>query len=282
MIREGDRVVAFAPSKAGIMERALLLALVEFAPNIEPSVPKLAVMLGTNDRQVRRLIQRCESLGLLHVVHRVGQRSRYELTLPDPGLSVTPDGASPLTERPGTPDTQSGEPLTERPPKQTTKRATADNTLHVATGDAPETPGSSSKKPKGKVSSNGKNRGRPKKVDPPDPRVRVFWDHWHAEFRRIKGEDPTLTPRQHGRAGRAFKEMAVALDANTSITDSEATGKVVITRAIEAGYHVQPWAIAEKFNNYTGRKAPQRGTNGTPIQPNHGNFDVSEYTEAAQ
>jgi hypothetical protein len=121
MIREDERVVAYKPGPANIQERALLLALVEFAPNIEPSTTALAMMLGTSERQVRRLLRTSEQKGLLRVEQRPGQRSRYVLTTLDPGLIVRPDASSPLTNSPPTPDGQSSPPRTNRPPKQTSK-----------------------------------------------------------------------------------------------------------------------------------------------------------------
>jgi len=63
-------------------ERALLLALIEFAPNIEPSVATLADMLESDDRTVKRLLRSLQTKGYLRVTMRTGERSFYELALP--------------------------------------------------------------------------------------------------------------------------------------------------------------------------------------------------------
>lgn len=105
--REGDKVIGYTRTPASIKERALLLALVEFAPNIEPSTASLATMLGTSEREVRRLLRSAEAKGLLRVELRTGHRSRYVLTC-DPGHSVPPqegqNDAEPRTPCPPTPD----------------------------------------------------------------------------------------------------------------------------------------------------------------------------------
>jgi hypothetical protein len=120
--RKADRIVAYTRGPASIKERALLLALVEFAPNIEPSSAALATMLGTSEREIRRLLRSAEAKGLLHVEQRKGQRSRYVLAQLDPGHIVLPNEADePRTERPPTPDTLSSPPRTPCPPKQTRK-----------------------------------------------------------------------------------------------------------------------------------------------------------------
>lgn len=119
--REGDRVViAEVGTRATISERVLLIALIEFAPNIEPSTALLAHMVGTDERSIRRLLRSCESKGLLQVEHRPGARSRYTLTC-DPGLKVPPGAQPPRTQGPGTPDSESSPPRTQGPPKQTSK-----------------------------------------------------------------------------------------------------------------------------------------------------------------
>lgn len=69
--------------------------LVEYAPNIEPSMTALAQELGTSRQQIIRIIDRCEALGLLSV-RRNGHRKRnhYELTMTDPSL-LTADPSDP-------------------------------------------------------------------------------------------------------------------------------------------------------------------------------------------
>jgi hypothetical protein len=113
-------VKEYIASPATMTERVLLLALVEFAPNIEPSTESLALMVGTDERSVRRLLRSCEAKGLLQVEHRTGRRSRYTITC-NPGFTVPPDAESPLTESPSTPDSEPAPPRTQSPPKQTSK-----------------------------------------------------------------------------------------------------------------------------------------------------------------
>jgi hypothetical protein len=120
VVREGDRIVTMVETGASITERALMLALVEFAPNIEPSTGRLASMLGTEERSIRRMLRSCEAKGFMLCERRDGKRSRYRLAF-HPGRSVPPDVASPRTESPNTPDALPGAPRTERPPKQLSK-----------------------------------------------------------------------------------------------------------------------------------------------------------------
>jgi hypothetical protein len=136
--RENGKVIAFEAGATTPAERLLLLALVEFAPNIEPSTVLLARMMNVDERQVRRLLRSLEQKGRLLVEQRAGQRSRYHLTdadpghhvPPNPGHGVPPDEPSPRTPCPPTPDTTSGGPRTPRPPKQTSKAdKKADNDL---------------------------------------------------------------------------------------------------------------------------------------------------------
>lgn len=117
-------IFQLAGLKANIMERALLLALGEHSEGEGLTVPKLASMLGTSDRQIRRLLRSCEAKGLLQVQHRPGQSNTYALhpILRQGGRSVTPDAPSSPAPTPtekaapvATPDTQS--PRTTRPPK---------------------------------------------------------------------------------------------------------------------------------------------------------------------
>lgn len=137
LVREGEKVIAYADTNASIKERALLLALVEFAPSIEPSTSALASMLGTSEREVRRLLRSAQAKSLLGVQHRPGHRSRYVIT--DPGHNVPPADMSPRTQCPPTPADMSSPPRTYCPPKQTTKAdKEADNTLRARPGSPKE------------------------------------------------------------------------------------------------------------------------------------------------
>lgn len=131
---EGSKVVEYQKAPGKMNQRALLLALVEFAPNIEPSTTALASMLNTDERVIRRLIRSCEASGLLVVERRDGQRSRYTITCLDPGQIVPPDAESPRTNQTSTPDYLVSLPRTNSPPKQTIE---ADNKAGCAAGAAP-------------------------------------------------------------------------------------------------------------------------------------------------
>ena len=119
LVRNAEgKVTEIVKTPGKMSERALLLALVEFAPNIEPSTASIALMLGTDERSVRRLLRTCETKGLLLVERRSGLRSRYSITC-NPGLIVPPDTKSFRTNSPPTPDELVLAPRTIRPPKQT-------------------------------------------------------------------------------------------------------------------------------------------------------------------
>lgn len=57
-------------SSASATERLLLLVLTDYAPNIEPSVARIALDMGVDARSVRRLIKSCQAKGLLAVTER--------------------------------------------------------------------------------------------------------------------------------------------------------------------------------------------------------------------
>lgn len=107
-----------------ITERALLLALVEFAPCIQPSVATLGQMLGSDARVVRRLLRSCEAKGLLRVVPRSSGKghlaNHYEL-LCDPQLAAPESEVR--TQSPEGTDVESGGVRTQGPPKQTIQAA---------------------------------------------------------------------------------------------------------------------------------------------------------------
>lgn len=119
--REAEKVIGYTGNAATARERLLLLALVEFAPNIEPSTAALVSMTATDQRTVRRLLRSCEAKGLLKVVPRPGARSRYLLNPCDPGRCAPPDDTSSGSMCPSTPGTAPAPPRVQRPLKQATK-----------------------------------------------------------------------------------------------------------------------------------------------------------------
>lgn len=127
IVREpgSDKVKSVIRTGASTNEIAFQLALVEFAPNIEPSTATLAEMLGTDARCIRRWSKSCQQKGLLKVTPRKSSSNlhatnHYEL-LCDPGLKVRTDTESVLAVSPSPTDTESGEVRTVSPPKQTSK-----------------------------------------------------------------------------------------------------------------------------------------------------------------
>lgn len=115
-------------NKASSTECALLAALVEFAPNIEPSVATLANMLGMDPRSIPRVLKSCQKKGLLKVEARpgLGKKATNRYTLLHPGQVVprqivTPDDLPPLTISTATPDNCCAGPPTDCHPKQITK-----------------------------------------------------------------------------------------------------------------------------------------------------------------
>ena len=132
IVRDGEKVRGFVKTSATITERAVLLALVEYGPNISPSVTALAAMLGTDERSVRRLLASCARKGLLLVDRRPGFRSTYTLLM-NPGLKVRTDSESGLTQRQDGPDSEPGGPRALSPVKQTRE---ADKKAEAQTSDS--------------------------------------------------------------------------------------------------------------------------------------------------
>jgi hypothetical protein len=246
--RENGKIAVYEPGPANIQERAMLLALVEFAPNIEPSTMLLASMLGTSERQVRRLLRSCEDKGLLRVELRTGHRSRYHLTaaadpglsvLPDPGPIVPPAHPEPRTDSPPTPDQLSGAPRTNSPPKQTTKAdKKADNDLasfRLLSSEPPK-----------------------KKSSKADRKPRV------ARWTRIPAE---WQPTPEHRA------LAVELGVNFDGELENFRDHEFRSPKSDGDACFRTWLRNAKKFAPTGGNGAHRG----PRQPNHGVFDVSAY-----
>ncbi|HEX3850348.1 MAG TPA: hypothetical protein VHW01_05240 [Polyangiaceae bacterium] len=202
---ETDKIAGYVPMPGSTMDRAVLLALVEFAPNIEPSTAALAKMLGTSERQVRRLLRRCEQLGLLTVRKRTGKRSEYVLTMTDPGLLVLPREASkPRTNSPPTPDCPSSPPRTNRPPKQTSKAdKKADKISEPFRLDGSAPPVADSGKAK-----TGK-AAKPKRAEPTAPpgAYKQVVDCYFEAFKAQHGREPVFD----GVEGRAVNRLLAKL-----------------------------------------------------------------------
>lgn len=278
------KVVAFEPGPATIEERALLLALVEFAPNIEPSTTGLARMLNTSERQVRRLLRRCEEKGLLRVELRTGHRSRYHLTESDPGHHVPPDpghgvppdepgtpdggsshpgpivlpsGETPRTNSPPTPDQLSGGPRTNSPPKQTReadKKADKDPESYRLV-----------------VSEPPKKRSKKTKTGDVDPSShRIVVESYFESFRGKHGKDPVFGSAE----GSAVNRLLAKLNGDAS----EACRRVANAFGSWRGASVTIGDIASKPDAFATLEPPRSGMRQAgPRQPNHGVFDASAY-----
>jgi hypothetical protein len=240
---EEGKVKELVQTALTMSERVLLLALVEFAPNIEPSTASLAAMCGTDERSIRRLLRSSVAKGFLTVEHRNGKRSRYTLTR-NPGFSVPPDAESPLTLSPPTPDAEPSPPRTLSPPKQTTK---AD-------------------KEAGKKSVRANARRKPSKVEAPLTPEEAA-DHanitklYFERFEARRGHKPVFD----GQDGKAVKDLLAKCgpeDAAKAINDGFASwwGDKITIRD-----------VAKNPAKFIGLK-PDNGRGRTPVQNN--NVDV--------
>lgn len=108
----------------------------------------------------------------------------------------------------------------------------------------------------GHLNRSGSSKRSPKTDQPPNPNGPKLWEHYHAEHKRLRGVEPKFTGRQRGGVGRAWKDMLEVLDFDEA--------KLVVTRALEAGYHVQPTAIVANLNRYRGNQAI--GGRGVQVQ----------------
>jgi hypothetical protein len=117
------------------LEKLVLLALIEHAPNIQPGMQRLANLTGLSERGVIGVIGKLESKGVLRVERSSGARSRYFLALDqcvaettEPGAGVdsthAPRAGDPCTACRGTHAPRAGVPMNGVHAKQTNK---ADN-----------------------------------------------------------------------------------------------------------------------------------------------------------
>jgi len=116
-------------------------------------------------------------------------------------------------------------------------------------GKASQTSKPKRRSPRGQKSPREKAPRKPKAQADTDPRVQQLWKHHHEEHLRIREVPPAYSDTQRGAAGKAFKSI---LEALKELEPS----KAAITRALQAGYHVQPWAILKALNNYTSGAGP--------------------------
>jgi hypothetical protein len=243
IVRDSEgRVTGFVKSPATMSERVLLLALIEFAPNIEPSTSSLAAMCGTDERSVRRLLRSCEAKGLLSVEHRTGLRSRYTLAC-DPGFTVPPDAESPLTSGPPAPGAESSPPRTLSPPKQTTK---------------------ADKKADKEIARSAARSPAQLKLVPEEPKQSSDFtklrDLYFARFESVRGMKPPFDARD----GKSVKDLLTKCSVDQAV------------QAIEGAFRgfrrdgVTIRAIASDPAAFIGMQAPMNRGAVQPKQPNGG------------
>ena len=131
VVRSGDKIERIDPNGLTMVERMLLVVLVEFAPHIEPSIASLVKMTGMCERTVRGTLRSLEKKGAIKTTSRHGGRSHYELTVStsDPGKSCPPPrqqvppcgNVTQGQELPPAPAADAGLPRQQMPPKQTNK-----------------------------------------------------------------------------------------------------------------------------------------------------------------
>jgi hypothetical protein len=241
---EDGKVTDYVATPATMSERVLLLALIEFAPNIEPSTESLALMVGTDERSVRRLLRSCEGKGLLLVEHRTGRRSRYTITC-NPGFIVPPDAESPLTSSPPTPDAESSPPRTLSPPKQTTK----------AVKEADKKIARSASRTQGSL-----------KLVPDEPKETSdhvkLRDLYFARFESVRGMPPPFD----GRDGKAIKDLLAKCSVDQAAEAIEGAFRCYRSDTVTIR------AIASDPAQFIGAKAPGRRNEPQPKQPNGGSY----------
>jgi hypothetical protein len=260
IVREpgSEKMKEVIETTASITQRVLLLALVEFAPNIEPSTATLARMLGTDPRSVRRLLRSCEQKGLLKVTLRksasnLHATNHYEI-LCDPGLKVPTGAESVRTVSPNPTDCASGGVRVVSPPKRTSK---ADKEADSCAPHSRTQKKAPEKQPEGTTEAR---------------------DHYVVEFERTRGAKPEF--------GSAWGRAVIAFGGMVAVHGLVDT-KQVITRALEQSATptftplIEPWDIAKRANSLKGN-APQTAyaRRGARMPPQNTGVNVFEGVEA--
>lgn len=189
VVRNGKKIGHIEPNGLTMVERMLLLVLIEFAPNVEPSVESLVKMTGMCERTVRGTLRALEQKGVIVTTSRHGRKSRYDIRLPDcdpgktcpqPGQDVPPcDTIPPGQDVPPTPAADAPVGGQQMPPKQTTKQTRKRTT-------------SLSAKPTPRTSSGFA-------LEPPKPKPEAKPEHghtlerWVQRFAEAHGEPPILS-----------------------------------------------------------------------------------------
>lgn len=258
-----DKIKEVIRTSTSASERMLLLALVEFAPNIEPAIATIAKMMGMDARSVTRLVNSCREKGLLAVELRPGlgrdATNRYSLLYPR--HTVTPDTVSPLTKTAVTPDKNDTYPRHT----VTQSRQEADNEADKI----PEPDRLEGTAPVSSVSSKSKKAksSKPKKAkfEPAPGAHKQVADFYFAEFERSRGCKPVFG----GAEGRAVGGLLEKLDGRGGA--DEACKRVRNAFASFRGASVTILAIAKdpdafaKLEVPRGTVAAQRGPNDADV-----------------
>jgi hypothetical protein len=262
LVRGEDGRVIDVPTCATIRERALLLALVEFAPNIEPSTLRLAHMLGLgtfekpDEKAVRRLLQSCQAKGLLRVEHRTGRRSVYTLTL-NPGHSAPPLSNEPRAQCPPTPGDMPSPPRAPRPPKQTSKAdKKADKDLEPLRLEAPAAPSVRKSKP-----------AKPPKAEPERSSAhRQVVAHYFDAFKGKHARSPIFGSREGNDVATLLQKLqGDAPEACRRISNAFAGFRSATVTISD---------IASKPDAFASADAPRFGPRRPPVQQTGVNVDA--------
>ncbi len=178
-----------APHALKPLQRLVLIALIEHAPKIEPSIARLEIMTGLSRRTVQAQLQSLESAGVLRVEHRHGKRSAYSVDL-DQCIPCARAGAAPVQELRPTRAGAAPPPVQELHPKQTSK---ADK-----------------KADKGSLGSASRKGERRRKPEPP---LHEGWkpSEQHGEMARRLGVDLELEASQFPEPCRSERPTAAKL-----------------------------------------------------------------------
>lgn len=271
IVRDGDgRPVGYVPSETPIRERMLLVALVEFAPDIRPSKATLAILLGVGEREVQRLIRSAEARGLIRIESRTGQANRYHLTLRTHDKSDSRDVSVTRDRTDSPPETEPTPPPETEPTPEADKISRQPSGQDCAShGDTPplalEPPSS---KPERNARSGGKRKNKPAK-EAPDPRVHLLKEHYVAEYLRTQETDPVIAEDQWGRAMKAFKKLlGAAKDLNRA---KQIITEAFVTELWDCRGKFQPWEILANANKLAAKPSPRKA-NG--YAPQHSGVDV--------
>jgi len=93
------------------------------------------------------------------------------------------------------------------------------------------------------------------KPEEPDSRIPQLWAHYSSEYERLRGVKPAFTPGQGGAAGKSWKNLLKAVELDEACA--------IVSRALLAGFHIEPPRIVQNLNRYRGTE-PAKYTGPVP------------------